>query len=143
MREIKFRAWNVAEKMMAMDVHKEYDTMAGIKYWKDGKETDIEPGMSSFYSYLPYETSRGEVTDDFIVEQFTGLKDKNGRDIYEGDIITLDVRQHGSRVAVVDFENGAFGLNGLSFDYGESENNWEGYIIIGNIHENPELNHEK
>jgi uncharacterized phage protein (TIGR01671 family) len=102
------------------------------------------------------------------IEQYTGLRDKNGKYIYEGDIVNLAYyeKPHGKKrwnktyphkggkdINVVDFEDGYFKFHQedkdgygseLAFsDYGE----WEGRDceykyeaeVIGNIHENPEL----
>ena len=70
------------------------------------------------------------------VGQYTGLKDKTGKEIYEGDI--LNIYQHGR--VVVEFAEGCYGawdhygfspFRGTLFGCGGE--------IIGNIHENPEL----
>lgn len=74
--------------------------------------------------------------DKLIFEQFTGLHDKNGKEIYEGDIVRND--QRGWNVVV---------YKAPQFEATVSETQscmytiqwWEKVEVIGNIHENPEL----
>ena len=113
MREIKFRAWDVPNKEM-LD-HQMIDDAFGFRIF------DNDP-------------------DDFIPMQYTGLTDKSGRPIYEGDIVITgqidSVYNPVEWQAVVEFKKGAFVADdGLLSD---AETNFP-YEVIGNIYENPEL----
>jgi len=105
-RPIKFRAWDSALKMMVNDVH----------------------ANGPYFSFSVYLKDK-----DMIVEQFTGLHDKNGREIYEGDIL----RWNGMicPITVETFHGMRFmwGLDCLCQAYAITGE------VIGNVHENPEL----
>ena len=89
-------------------------------------------------------------------DQYTGLKDKNGKEIYDGDVVSgtvrlavgydcncLDVMEDNPFMSVVTYQNGCPGFDvhpydcWLSMDLIEAEG--IPYEIIGNIYENPEL----
>ena len=85
--------------------------------------------------------------NDIIVEQYTGLKDENGKEIYEGDIVkqlvyVLEGKEHITTWVVRwDKTECCFELHYLSGSlFGDSMmSDGDEYEVIGNIHENPEL----
>lgn len=113
-REIKFRAWT--------------DNL------KDGGEMyyqEYSKSLSPIFSPAGY----GLGNPSLIIMQFTGLKDKNGVEIYEGDIGT-DVNDEWYEVK---FDNGAFIVIHDGNVIEELSEVADGMGIIGNIYENPEL----
>ena len=79
-----------------------------------------------------------------IIQQYTGVKDKNGKEIYEGDIVSFQYRDEG-------LFNGVIGLDDMYLGYSVQDSkaffgsmqitydNTEELNVIGNIFENPEL----
>ena len=120
-REIKFRAWEKETE--------EYFKVLAIDF-----KSKI---VSCRHFKLKYDPFNQINLNEFDLEQFTGLKDSNGDDIYENDLVLHD--SDNSPYQVI-FDEGKFGLSndylGLVYDLGEEYMDCE---IIGNIHENPEL----
>lgn len=92
----------------------------------------------------------------YTVEQCTGLKDKNGNLIYEGDIIKEIPKElciasyfYDEYTYKVVFWYGRFGYTALDVNYAEQGDTFDfefdkyDYEVIGNIHENPELMEDK
>jgi len=112
-RGIKFRAWDKEEK-----------TMIDADSWYFSDE------------FEPFIDSVKRSAERFELMQFTGLHDKNGKEIYEGDIIAGSINGHPYKDRVI-FKNGCF-----SMFYSRYDNLYEiadMVEILGNIHENPEL----
>ena len=122
MREIKFRAWHIGKKKM-------YTPVCVMFCPNELRE------------YRIFEASDRELLGNdkhFHVMQFTGLKDANGEDIYEGDILVDDTE-------------------GLTYDFVEWSDEWAGWTtgnwygskelaenarhheVVGNVYQNPEL----
>lgn len=115
-REIKFRAWDKKQNKMLYGV-----SIGTIKVWDENA-----PLISHEFSY----------SEDCVFEQYTGLKDKNGIEIYEGDIVEKCYNKAKKLYssAPVEFKHGKFESGGWTLC--KFAHKCE---IIGNIHENPEL----
>ena len=126
MREIKFRAWNGKE--MVYGVY--------IKHGKVWEESSDEMNHEDCVLWIRSGFQRVEPKD---VMQFTGLKDKNGKDIYDGDIFDSPSK---NKFYVKWWKDGWYYNNVKDEEYhvngnlSEVAEDWE---VIGNIYENPEL----
>ena len=122
MREIKFRAWQEKGKRM---IPAEYVAVAPpdsrfSKWCISGDGTTIRSDC-----------------EDFVLMQYTGHKDKNGTEIYEGDLIKIvepieEVRWHFNRWVLIDEKNRINEIRMLDVSYF--------YEVIGNIYESPRVN---
>jgi len=122
MREIKFRAWDKDNKLMC-GINGIYQ---GV-YEPDKLEFDI---FNEKTGYQIYHVLQDE---DIKVMQFTGLLDKNDKEIYEGDIVTED-----DEIGLVRYGDGMF----YAFNYGFEHailSSPKDLEVIGNKFENPEL----
>jgi len=111
-RKIKFRAWNKHNNEM-------YST------------------CSMLSNFNPEDCSYSSETTRCIYMQFTGLLDKNGKEIYEGDIVNLSSWE--PSVYQIAWDRGAFYLAKANLEEVGDIKYAEGGEIIGNIYENPEL----
>jgi uncharacterized phage protein (TIGR01671 family) len=127
MREIKFRGWHVPKNQMFSSEEMAFDQLTLLT---TGEFINVHGGSTKMSTIYPREK--------FIPLQFTGLKDRNGKGIYEGDIVEFYMggTHDGERNEVEFIED-----SGYFFPFGCHDISWEGSdcIVIGNIYENPEL----
>ena len=132
MREIKFRAWDTEGKRM---VCSENPSGADDFYFEfeDGTlrafALEINQCDDPQYAGMPV---RFELSP---VMQFTGLRDKNGNEIWEGDVVGSDSHPDGKGKVI--YELGEFTTDAPHLSIARG---WSQYVeVIGNIYENPDL----
>ncbi|MFH0957944.1 MAG: YopX family protein [Pseudomonadota bacterium] len=134
MREIKFRAWHTIRKCM---IPPDYSPpfMYPKDYPYDYPDT-FSISADGSVSELNIEDGTHLVGDRIVLMQYTGLKDKNGKEIYEGDIVKVQFNGW-SEVQPITWERSGWSAqdpwNTLDFPHQER------LEVIGNIYENPEL----
>lgn len=83
-----------------------------------------------------------EMKEDVVaVMQFTGLKDRNGKEIYEGDVVRFDTKVEGVKAEWSDPVVVLWNQENARFDWDDSFQGfiYKAYEVLGNIYENPEL----
>ena len=127
MREIKFRAkrtdngaWVYGDLQHVQRINtKEQAEQSGRR---------TEPVVRVAYSDV----------DEQTIGQFTGVRDDDGKEIYEGDVIS-QINKFGERKFIVEYINGVFCLCRLGDIYFALMDALTSIHVRGNIHDNPEL----
>jgi len=119
MREIKFRAWDKDYETMLWSINiNDHVQFSGT--WDNGKKALMVP------FYHPH----------IRIMQYTGLKDKNGKEIYEGDVVKLDT--HKWEIVWSEKDCGFAIKDNYGITFGALDKSEEPFFeIIGNVYENP------
>jgi uncharacterized phage protein (TIGR01671 family) len=131
-RVIKFRAWDKINKCIR--------NVWGLNWSFDGKKLKsiiaVDPVINSEYMLRE---------GDFELMQYTGLKDKKGKEIWEGDILesykNMIFKEQGKQKRVVEFKDGAFTIVTVNLSIVTEDCSGGSFEpkVIGNIYENPDL----
>lgn len=160
MREIKFRVWDKAEDRFLQDG---YGTHAYNEWYLtfDGKVAAFFGEIGSDlvereYNLAAFDRKTNtllKTEDRFIIQQAIGIKDKNDKDIFEGDIVSFKVNvgdfvpQYVDEIGTVEYyERGGF-YKVVDNKHGDTidvlDRFGRHYTVVGNIFENKELLNER
>jgi uncharacterized phage protein (TIGR01671 family) len=149
MRDIQFRAWDKKRENWCFG-----DAYVGSMIYSHDVEFSSSPTvdlglceLAVFFSHISEEDSK----DRFILMQYTGLTDKDGKEIYEGDIVATFVpdnrfkaKRKTDRTLMVEMKTVEVGDDwGNDYEvfgyFTDSNMSFKDVTVIGNIYENPEL----
>ena len=131
MRELKFRVWDNKNKKFLPESH--------FAILGSGK---VIVTLSGYYEHFTNKTQ-----DDYVVQQYTGFKDKNGNSIHEGDIVKYKTwtgshdgttEEHRTQV---QFKDGAYYPRYINDECDDSWYSFKVYDleVVGNVFETPHL----
>ena len=126
-REIKFRIWDNADKKYLS--LQDYQELGAIEVENDGALT-----LSPRFRFL---TSMMIMPERFVPQQYTGLKDKNGVEVYEGDKVMFDYEwTKPNEIGVVTWNNDNASFQIKGHIPSSSMKHLDRMKVIGNIYEN-------
>jgi hypothetical protein len=125
MRKIKFRVWDTRDKKMSVSFT--------LEEFANDQDGEMGNGDFSLKNYCP--------ESENILMQYTGIKDKNGKEIYDGDIVrsiqdwdhSIEQVSAVKQITPVEWMWGCYGNINIALKYHKNTE------VIGNIYENPEL----
>jgi len=121
MREIKFRVWHKEKKEMLKPTFIAVNNLDNVLY----------------YDTLADEWFRIKNPENLALMQYTGLRDMNGKEIYEGDILEDAKGQYGK--VFYKTSTASFAVNWRMRDGSYMTDECFYGVVVGNIFENPEL----
>lgn len=121
MRDIKFKVWDTKAKCFI------------------ARGTMMDLYSSARANCFIFDNDSYDLDDGLLFLQYSGCKDKNGRYIFEGDIIKWVDHDYEERQDVIKWEAGGLCLCNNSFTIGHYLDKEKELEVIGNIYENPEL----
>lgn len=127
MNKLRFRAWDKSEKKMKR--------VYSIKFNEQGEAVSIQDEFADNYeTYVTYDVKYYELL------QSTGLFDKNGKEIYEGDIVKNEINE----VGYIEWSKCRFNFcDSVGHFYLFSIGARQPFEILGNIYEHPHLLREE
>ena len=145
----KFRAWDTYEKEMIENVTPLFDDSNSMMAIITDFQIKGSPGTSKI-EIVSYDTTFNWYEFPYVIMQSTGLKDKNGVEIFEGDIVSVRNHPFQKTESSVGIEiDGDYKVSWNEHDLTWCAGNLllariKPYVtVIGNIYENPELLEEK
>ncbi|MCT7528767.1 YopX family protein [Aliarcobacter cryaerophilus] len=129
MREIKFKIFDTKQNKFLNKFYCYFGSDEKMEIYNNGR--DFDDGIKN---------------ENAILLQYTGFKDMNGIEIYEGDICEIKYSKESQKISFctngicfVEFKEGSFWLNNRYDRFSVIINNFEKLEVVGNIYENLEL----